>query len=260
MFDYVGSKIKGFAVVICWLGITSSVILGFVNITNGMRQNDYYGGSGSALILTGLVIMIIGSAISYMGALIAYGFGDLVENSDRINGKLQDIENKLDNLPTAAVASNNPAEKGSNLSDCKSNLSKAAETQTAYKSDKTEKEELYNMLLECDTAEAMLENVMSGYSSYSDVIFALRSCVKEEQSYGRSCKMKALSEVKKTLGLQSNPATVKTASSFGLGESAVTPVRIEGDNECIRCPNCGTLQPGNRSFCFHCGVKFVSAK
>ena len=59
MFDYVGGKIKGFAIVICWLGIICSVIIGFVNISNGTEMKKY-GSTGTVFIVQGLVIMVAG--------------------------------------------------------------------------------------------------------------------------------------------------------------------------------------------------------
>lgn len=70
MFDNVGGKIKTVAKVVIWVGISASVISGFIL----MLQED----TG----IIGLFIMMIGSLISWISSLMTYGFGQLVENSD----------------------------------------------------------------------------------------------------------------------------------------------------------------------------------
>ena len=67
MFDNIGSKIKGFAKVIAWLGIILSFIIGLLSIATG-----------------GILVIVIGSASSWVGSFVLYGFGQLVENSDKL--------------------------------------------------------------------------------------------------------------------------------------------------------------------------------
>lgn len=73
MFDNIGGKIKSLAQVICWIGIISSIISGFVMIAT----NEY-------LIFLGLVIMVIGSLISWVFSFTLYGFGQLIDNTDKL--------------------------------------------------------------------------------------------------------------------------------------------------------------------------------
>ena len=72
MFSNIGSKIKGLAVFITSLGIIASVIGGIALMT-----------SDEELILPGFLVMIFGSLASWVSSFFIYGFGQLVENSDK---------------------------------------------------------------------------------------------------------------------------------------------------------------------------------
>ncbi len=81
MFDNVGGKIKGVAVIVTWIGIVVSVISGLVM----MSDED--------LIFIAILVMGLGSLGSWLGSLTLYGFGQLIENTDilvRKNGGNQD--------------------------------------------------------------------------------------------------------------------------------------------------------------------------
>ena len=88
MFNNIGAKIKTLAKILCWIGIIGSVISGIVIIVAGSRNSYYstpYGSfsSGSA-VLAGILTMVLGSLLSWIGSFFAYGFGQLIENTDRI--------------------------------------------------------------------------------------------------------------------------------------------------------------------------------
>lgn len=76
MFSNIGGKIKTWAVVLSILGIAASVI---------------YGGIVAAKnALDGVLIIIFGSLGSWVSSFVLYGFGQLVENSDKIVEKLEE--------------------------------------------------------------------------------------------------------------------------------------------------------------------------
>lgn len=75
MFNNVGGKIKAVAKVTAWVGIVFCLIYGFVLL---VPADD------TAPI--GLLIMTVGSLLSWMSSLVLYGFGELVENSAVIAG------------------------------------------------------------------------------------------------------------------------------------------------------------------------------
>ena len=79
MFSNIGSKIKALATVCTWVGIILSFIAGIVLISMDEQ-----------LIFPGLLIMIGGSLLSWLSSFILYGFGQLVENSDKTVELLKD--------------------------------------------------------------------------------------------------------------------------------------------------------------------------
>ena len=91
MFNNIGGKIKVLAKVICWIGIIFSVISGIVIMTGGrnthLTVNGSYFSASSALI--GILTIVVGCLVAWIGSFFAYGFGQLIENSDIIRNNLQ---------------------------------------------------------------------------------------------------------------------------------------------------------------------------
>lgn len=75
MFDNIGGKIKGLAKLVCWLGIIMSVISGIVL-------------SAASESGIGVLIAIGGSVLAWIGSFFTYGFGQLVQNSDILVGRV----------------------------------------------------------------------------------------------------------------------------------------------------------------------------
>lgn len=75
MFENVTEKIKSLAPVVCWGGIGVSLLCGLALL------------DGGAVIL-GLIYIFFGSLISWVASLCLYGFGQLIENSNRIAGRV----------------------------------------------------------------------------------------------------------------------------------------------------------------------------
>ena len=71
MFKNIGGKVKMVARVICWVGIAASVIGGISLMTAG-----YYANVG-----LGLLTIIGGSLLSWIGSLTTYAVGESAENS-----------------------------------------------------------------------------------------------------------------------------------------------------------------------------------
>lgn len=69
MFDNIGDKIKTMTWIFCVVGIGLCVIAGLVLIF-------------SSQFLLGILIGVLGSAACYLGSFFAYGFGQLIENTD----------------------------------------------------------------------------------------------------------------------------------------------------------------------------------
>lgn len=82
MFSDIGSKIKALAAVISFLGIAASVICG--------------GFVAKEQALYGVLIIIIGSLVSWLSCLTLYGLGQLIDNSDKIVEKLEEMSKNKD--------------------------------------------------------------------------------------------------------------------------------------------------------------------
>jgi len=97
MFSNIGEKIKKLAVIICWIGIICSLVLGVVVVVapNSIRYNLNDNGSTiassgniAAQVISGVIVFVIGSLSSWIGSFFLYGFGELVSNSKKIADSL----------------------------------------------------------------------------------------------------------------------------------------------------------------------------
>lgn len=68
MFNNIGGKIKTLASLLAWLGIIASFILGFVLLS-----------IDDSMIPIGVIVIVVGSLISWIGSFLFYGFGELIE-------------------------------------------------------------------------------------------------------------------------------------------------------------------------------------
>ncbi len=82
MFSNIGSKLKVLAKILCYVGISLSLIIGSVIMVLG-------GANGGLAFVIGLLTIVGGSLASWIGSFWAYGFGTLVENSDIIAEKVK---------------------------------------------------------------------------------------------------------------------------------------------------------------------------
>ncbi|MCH5212283.1 MAG: hypothetical protein J1G06_04650 [Oscillospiraceae bacterium] len=80
MFDNIGGKIKTLAQVVCWIGIIGSVISGIVMIAT---DDD--------LAFLGVIVIVIGSLVSWVSSFTLYGFGHLIENTDLLILKVEKL-------------------------------------------------------------------------------------------------------------------------------------------------------------------------
>ena len=89
MFKNIGGKIKGLAKFFCWLGIVVSVIIGVTMIVGAIMggPKPSYGRfttTNSAMIVAGVLVIVFGSLLSWVGSFALYGFGELVDNSRKL--------------------------------------------------------------------------------------------------------------------------------------------------------------------------------
>ena len=85
MFDNIGAKIKMLAMVVCWIEIIGSIIAGIVVIANGYD-----------LVLLGAGIMLAGTLISWVGSFFIYGFGQLVDDTQKLREHFVPDEENVD--------------------------------------------------------------------------------------------------------------------------------------------------------------------
>ena len=84
MFDNIGRKIKSLASVITWFGMIASVITGLQNMP------------------AGILIIILGCLASWTCGLLLYGFGQLIENTDKLTKHFVPEEKKPEYSPITA--------------------------------------------------------------------------------------------------------------------------------------------------------------
>ena len=100
MYNNIGKKIKILAKVFFWIGIAGSVISGIVLMIQGKYEyavyDYYYGGYynessyDAVFILYGLLVMIVGSLLSWLSGFFIYGFGELVDKTCDIQAAVCD--------------------------------------------------------------------------------------------------------------------------------------------------------------------------
>ena len=82
MFENIGEKIKMSAKVLCWVGIIVSVVYGIVY----MVSTEFWD-FGIIYFFISVLIMVVGSLLSWVSSLGLYGFGELVDNVSDIASK-----------------------------------------------------------------------------------------------------------------------------------------------------------------------------
>lgn len=86
MFENIGSKIKNLSKFICCIEIIACIVVGIVMAAT--NEN---------LIFAGILVAVIGALLSWVGAFILYGFGQLIENSDIVAEESRQSNAKYEN-------------------------------------------------------------------------------------------------------------------------------------------------------------------
>ena len=71
MFESIGKKIMSLAKIVAWIGIIASVVIGTVQIS----VDETY-------IFSGIIVILMGSLVSWLSSFLLYGFGKLIDNTD----------------------------------------------------------------------------------------------------------------------------------------------------------------------------------
>lgn len=88
MFDNIGRKIKGYAKIVFAIGVIVGCILAFVQLFALFELDE--GFWGLCVFLFTIAISVL---ISFISAMFIYGFGELVENSERIRRNTEETYN-----------------------------------------------------------------------------------------------------------------------------------------------------------------------
>lgn len=81
MFDNIGGKIKSITKTVCIVNIIACIIIGIVLMTQ-------------VGFLLGLAFLFFGASLLWQSCLTMYGFGQLIENTDRLAKAASAEENK----------------------------------------------------------------------------------------------------------------------------------------------------------------------
>ena len=84
MFDYIGEKIKTLAMVCCGIGVCVYAIAGIILIFSG--EVGY-----------GVITLIFGPLISWIGCFFMYGFGELIDKVCDIHAVLTSLQSHDEN-------------------------------------------------------------------------------------------------------------------------------------------------------------------
>ena len=91
MFNNIGRKIKALAKVLCWIGIIASILggIGMIAAGSSYTYSFGYGYSSGPSVLVGVLTIIFGSLFSWIGSFFAYGFGQLIEDTEEIRESIR---------------------------------------------------------------------------------------------------------------------------------------------------------------------------
>ena len=109
MFNNIGGKIKGLATAMTIIGFVIFGIIGLMFILGSLAYGDEAAFVG---MIGGVLTIVIGCFISWIGSFLMYGFGELIENSEIIAiNTMDDGKSKM----TAAVNNNQYQNAGVNM-------------------------------------------------------------------------------------------------------------------------------------------------
>lgn len=77
MFKNIGKKIKILALVLFWIQVAAYAITGLVFIIEGVDSRY----SGEEFIFSGLLIMLLGPLVAWIGSFFTYGLGELIDKT-----------------------------------------------------------------------------------------------------------------------------------------------------------------------------------
>ena len=85
LFGDIGGKLKKVAAASCWWGAIAYIIAGIAMLIIGIDYADAY--DEMPFIIWGIALIILGPIVSWLGSLVLYAFGKLVEDVEAIREK-----------------------------------------------------------------------------------------------------------------------------------------------------------------------------
>ena len=90
MFNNIGHKIQVLAKVLCWIGIICWVITGLAFMAGGSSMTyrlngEFVRANSGAGVVVGIMTIIVGVLVSWIGSFLLYGFCQLVDDNNAIS-------------------------------------------------------------------------------------------------------------------------------------------------------------------------------
>ena len=95
LFSNIGKKIMSLAKVLCWIGITGSVIAWVSGLV--VSADSYEPG---ITILLAFAVLVVGFLISWIGSWTMYAFGQLVDDNQNLRAQLSNLNKEIGELNT----------------------------------------------------------------------------------------------------------------------------------------------------------------
>ena len=92
MWNNIGRKLQGLAMIVCFVGIIASIVLAIVV----WNQNSRY----QPTVITGILYMVIGCLASWIGSWAMYGLGIVVEHVEN-GGTISNTMESKGGIPTS---------------------------------------------------------------------------------------------------------------------------------------------------------------
>ena len=90
MFNNIGRKIKGFAKFLFWIVVIIATIAGVIVIFQGIANSQSDAGEKVKALVAGLLIIAGGVILAWLQNFLLYGYGELIDCSQKILGILEE--------------------------------------------------------------------------------------------------------------------------------------------------------------------------
>lgn len=110
MFNNIGHKIQVLAKVLCWIGIICWVITGLALMAGGSSMTyrlngEFVRANSGAGVVAGIMTIIVGVLVSWIGSFLLYGFGQLVEDTHAIRANTESKKDAKKREPESSLFS-----------------------------------------------------------------------------------------------------------------------------------------------------------